>query len=142
MDRTDSRSPADSSSETVEHIVWDPTKDPGAPTRLDHMPKEVGALLMVTGLITGMLPPPPGPFDLSLVTAGGIALWPRGLRTIDGWMRRRFPGAHRAGMAFLDRYLDDLERRYPGSTNAAEYERMAITRMLGNLARGGPGSGP
>lgn len=142
MDRTDSRSPSDSSLETGEHVVWDPSQDPSAPTRLDHMPKEVGALLMITGLITGMLPPPPGPFDLSLVAAGGVALWPRGLRAVDGWMKRRFPTAHRAGIAFLDRYLDDLERRYPGTTNAAEYEWRAITHMLGNLARGGPGSGP
>jgi hypothetical protein len=67
-------------------------------------------------MITGMLPPPPGPFDLSLMLAGGVALWPRGLRTLEGRTQRRFPQAHRASMSFLNRFLDDLEHRYPGST--------------------------
>ncbi len=68
---------------------------------------------MTAGITTGMMPPPPGPFDLSLVVAGGIVLWPRGLGGIEGWVRRRFPKAHRCGMKFLDRFLADLERRYP-----------------------------
>jgi len=63
-----------------------------------------------------MLPPPPGPFDVSLMLVGGVTLWPRGLQTVEAWARRRFPGAHGAAMNFLERYLDDLERRYPGST--------------------------
>jgi hypothetical protein len=67
-------------------------------------------------MVTGMLPPPPGPFDLSLMLAGGVALWPRGLRGLEDWTQRRFPKGHHAGMSFLARYLDDLERRYPGST--------------------------
>lgn len=138
MDRIDSRSTSHSELENGDRLVWGPPLDPSAPTRLDHIPKEVGALLLITGIITGMLPPPPGPIDLSLVAAGGVSLWPRGFQAIDGWMRRRFPGAHRTGMIFLDRYLDDLERRYPGSTNAAKCKRVAITRMLGDLARDGP----
>jgi hypothetical protein len=84
-----------------------------APRRIEGLPKEVGALLMVAGLTTGMLPLPPGPFDLSLVVAGGFVLWPRGLGGVESWTRRRFPKAHRCGMKFLDRYLTDLERRYP-----------------------------
>ena len=59
--------------------------------------------------------PPPGPFDLTIIASGGLILWPRGLRAIDGWAQRLFPGAHRAAMGFLDRFLDDLERRDPES---------------------------
>jgi hypothetical protein len=85
--------------------------------RIEQMPREVGVLLLTTGMVTGMLPPPPGPFDLSLMLAGGAALWPRSLRSLSDWTMKRFPRAHRAGMIFIDRYLDDLERRYPGTTN-------------------------
>jgi len=68
-------------------------------------------------MITGMLPPPPGPFDLTLMLTGGVALWPRGLRSLEGWTQRNFPKAHRAGVDFLERFLDDLEHRYPGATH-------------------------
>ncbi len=84
--------------------------------RIDRLPTEVILLLLTTGIFTGMLPPPPGPFDLTIIISGGVVLWPRGLRAIEGWAAKHFPRAHRAGTRFLDRYLDDLERRYPDST--------------------------
>ncbi len=84
--------------------------------RIERLPTEVGVLLLTAGIINGMLPPPPGPFDLTIIVSGGVVLWPRGFRAIEGWARKRFPKAHRAGMQFLVRYLDDLERRYPDST--------------------------
>ncbi len=84
--------------------------------RIERLPTEVGVLLLTAGIVTGMLPPPPGPFDLTIIVSGGVVLWPRGFRAIEGWARKRFPTAHLAGMRFLDRYLDDLERRYPDST--------------------------
>jgi len=84
--------------------------------RIERLPTEVGVLLLTAGIVTGMLPPPPGPFDLTIIVSGGVVLWPRGFRAIEGWASKRFPKAHRAGMQFLDRYLDDLERRYPDST--------------------------
>ncbi len=81
--------------------------------RIERLPVEVGMLLVATGLTTGMLPPPPGPFDLTIIVSGGLVLWPRGFRAIDRWTEKRFPGAHRAALSFLGRLLDDMERRYP-----------------------------
>ena len=77
------------------------------------LPKEVGVLLMTAGAITGMLPPPPGPFDLSLMLSGGLVLWPHGLRGVERWTREHWPCAHRTSTRFLNRYCDDLNRRYP-----------------------------
>jgi hypothetical protein len=85
--------------------------------RIDRLPVEVGVLLMAAGVTTGVLPPTPGPFDLTIIASGGLILWPRGFRAIDGWTQRCFPGAHRAAMCFLSRFLDDLERRFPDSVN-------------------------
>ncbi len=84
--------------------------------RIERLPVEVGVLLMAAGVTTGMLPPPPGPFDLTIIASGGLVLWPHGFRVNDRWTQRRIPGAHRAAMGFLSRLLDDLERRYPDST--------------------------
>src|SRR5207244_11231311 len=76
--------------------------------------RQVGALLFTAGLVAGMMPPPPGPFDMTLILTGAIVLWPRRLGAVEGWMRRRYPRAHHRGMVFLDRFLADLERRYSG----------------------------
>ena len=84
--------------------------------RIECLPVEVGVLLMAVGVTTGMLPPPPGPFDMTIIASGGLVFWPHGFRVIDRWTQRRFPGAYRAAMGFLGRLLDDLERRYPYPT--------------------------
>ena len=48
-----------------------------------------------------------------LSIAGGLMLWPRGFRSVDTWLARRWPWLHRQGSEQLIRYLDDMERRYP-----------------------------
>jgi hypothetical protein len=86
-------------------------------TRIKRLPFEIGLLLFAAGLTAGMLPPPPGPFDLSVMLSGCLVLWPRGFRAMEGWAHHRFPKAYAASSTFLRRYLDDLERRYPGSAH-------------------------
>jgi len=39
--------------------------------RIERLPTEVGVLLLTAGIMTGMLPPPPGPFDLTITISGG-----------------------------------------------------------------------
>src|SRR3954453_7292223 len=80
--------------------------------QLDRLPPEVGALLMVVG-VAGLLLP--GPVGSPFFVAGGVALWPSAFGRVEGWFRRKFPVMHRKGMEQMGRYLDDLERRYPGS---------------------------
>jgi hypothetical protein len=106
----------DDDGRAVQNVIQDST----ASARLERIPKEVGLLLLASGMITGMLPPPPGPFDLSLMLTGGVALWPRGFKALEGWMRRNCPQAHRAGVSFLERFLEDLEHRFPDSTSSRQ----------------------
>src|SRR3954453_16588252 len=80
--------------------------------RLERLPPEIGALLMVVG-VAGLLLP--GPVGSPFFIAGGIALWPSAFGRVGGWFRRKFPATHRTGMEQIVRYLDDLEKRYPGS---------------------------
>jgi hypothetical protein len=75
-------------------------------------PRELGALLVSAGVI-GLVLPGPG---IPALMAGGLMLWPKRFSAAEGWLQRRFPETHRKGRGQLQRFLDDLERRYPGST--------------------------
>jgi hypothetical protein len=78
--------------------------------RLGRMPREIGVLLLTIGVVGVVLP---GIVGTPALLAGGLMLWPRGFRGINGWLRRRCPKAHAKGMEQLLRYLDDMQRRYP-----------------------------
>lgn len=81
--------------------------------RLAALPKEVGVLLVTIGTMGVVLP---GIVGTPALLAGGLMLWPRGFRAVNGWLQRKCPKIHGHGAAQLIRYLDDLERRYPTST--------------------------
>jgi hypothetical protein len=78
--------------------------------RLLEMPREVGWLMVSIGVIGVALP---GIVGTPALLAGGLMLWPKGFRTVNSWVRKRFPKTHEHGVEQLIRYLDDMERRYP-----------------------------
>jgi hypothetical protein len=82
------------------------------PVHIKKLPPEIGVLLLIVGVAGIMLP---GPVGSPFVIAGGIALWPAGFRKAEAWMQKRAPGMYRTGIAQMDRFLTDLEHRYPGS---------------------------
>ena len=70
-------------------------------------------LLIVVGVAGVLLP---GPVGSPFLVAGGLALWPSGFRKARGpGCRRCSPRLYEEGIRQLERYLADLERRYPGS---------------------------
>jgi hypothetical protein len=86
-----------------------------APGLSRNPPKDLGLMLVSAGIIGVVLPGPGVP----ALVAGGLILWPEGFGKVEGWVKRRFPEAHRKGMGHINRFLADLERRYPGSTTSA-----------------------
>jgi len=78
--------------------------------RLQYMPREIGVLVVSIGVLGMVLP---GMVGAPALLAGGLMLWPRGFRSVNGWIRRRFPRVHDNGVEQLLRYLDDMEKRYP-----------------------------
>ena len=83
--------------------------------RLERLPPEIGVLLIVVGTAGVLLP---GPVGSPFLVAGGVALWPSAFRRTEGWLERSSPRLFAEGMRQMERFLADLERRYPGSTRS------------------------
>jgi hypothetical protein len=79
--------------------------------KIKQVPKEVGVMLITAGIVGFVLPGPGTP----AIIAGGLALWPGAFGKLESWLERRNPGLHRRGVQQINRFLDDLEKRYPNS---------------------------
>jgi hypothetical protein len=79
-------------------------------SKLKTLPPEVGALLVAIGVAGILLP---GPVGSPFLIAGGVALWPGLFGRIETWYRHRFPRSHRHGMVVIERFIADMEKRYP-----------------------------
>ena len=75
-------------------------------------PRDLGVMLVSAGVIGVVLPGPGVP----ALVAGGLILWPEAFGRVERWLQKRFPDTHRKGIGHINRFLTDLERRYPGST--------------------------
>ena len=71
-------------------------------------------MLVSAGVIGVVLPGPGAP----ALVAGGLILWPEAFGKVERWVQKRFPDTHRKGIGHMNRFLADLERRYPGSTGS------------------------
>jgi hypothetical protein len=88
---------------------------PRTSRRMEDLPKEVGVMLVSVGALGFVLPAMAG---APALVAGGLVLWPRTFGRLERWVQRRYPSAYRQGMRQIDRYLDDLERRFPDATRS------------------------
>ena len=79
--------------------------------RVQKMPTEVGVLLIVAG-IGGILLP--GPVGTPFLILGGLMLWPQAFRGVGMCVETMFPRMHHHGVKQINRFLDDLDKRYPG----------------------------
>lgn len=79
-------------------------------SRIEKLPKEVGAVLVSVGVVGVVLP---GIAGAPALIAGGLALWPGWFRKVDRRLREQNPKLHGNAMKQIGRFLDDLERRYP-----------------------------
>jgi hypothetical protein len=101
---------------TTENIINDAAVAPEAEAaytqRIEDLPKEVGVMLMTVGVLGLALP---GVVGGPALLAGGLVLWPKAFGRVETWFEKRFPTAHRKSMQQINRYLDDLEKRFPDS---------------------------
>lgn len=79
--------------------------------RIAKLPRDVGWMLFGVGF-AGFVAP--GIFGLPFMAAGGLILWPKTTHRLQGLLGRKAPEKTIAtGMRQIERFLDDLERRYP-----------------------------
>ena len=81
--------------------------------RIKDLPREVGVMLMTVGVIGFVLP---GVVGTPAMIAGGLVLWPKAFNKVESWFERRFPKIHKQSLYQINRYLNDLETRYPDAT--------------------------
>jgi hypothetical protein len=85
--------------------------DESASNKIKDLPKEVGVMLLTAGLVGFILPGPGTP----AIIAGGLVLWPEAFGRLESWLERSHPRVHRHSMRQINRFLNDLEKRYPNS---------------------------
>jgi hypothetical protein len=111
--------------ESPENSVSNPESSPGetGPAahgdaelgRIAELPKEVGVMLMTVGVLGLLLP---GVVGAPAFLAGGLVLWPKSFRKLESWFAGHWPDLHRKSLYQIDRYLNDLENRYPNDTRS------------------------
>lgn len=78
--------------------------------RVEHLNKGVGWVLISAGVV-GMVVP--GVLGTPFLIMGALALWPGNRETVERWRKGHSPKAFHGAMKQINRFLDDLERRYP-----------------------------
>jgi len=81
--------------------------------RIKDLPREVGVMLITVGVLGLVLP---GVVGTPAAIAGGLVLWPKAFGSVENWFERRFPKIHKQSLYQINRYLNDLESRYPDAT--------------------------
>jgi hypothetical protein len=78
--------------------------------RLSRLPASVGLVMMAAGVA---IMPLPGPFGTPLIVCGGLVVAPRTFGKINDFGKRRFPKVRQQALEIVERFLNDMEKRYP-----------------------------
>ena len=83
------------------------------PRRVEQSPGAAGRTPMPTTIDERKTSPHPGPSGMETPLSSALAPWLRGARALEDWAREKYPGVHRRSTDLLNRFSEDLERRYP-----------------------------
>ena len=104
--------PPQKSSNAIVPIVarLDPDEDEAVVDRVEHLNRGVGWLLISAGVV-GLLVP--GVLGTPFLIMGTLVLWPGNRKRIERWRQGHSPKLFHGAMRQVNRFLDDLETRYP-----------------------------
>jgi hypothetical protein len=80
--------------------------------RIVRLPKDVGWLLITAGIVGVILPGVPG---MPFLVLGGLVLTPGTKKRTERWLNGHSPKLLKGSARQINRFLDDLEKRYPSS---------------------------
>jgi hypothetical protein len=101
---------AQSSVESGPQADSEDKQDDSTVERIKGLPTSVGVILIAAGVAGLILP---GPWGTPLIVAGGLVLAPKAFGKLDAYMKTRYPGMRHHGVKMLERFLDDMQKRYP-----------------------------
>ncbi len=80
--------------------------------RVKHLNRNMGWVLISAGLVGIVIP---GVIGTPFVILGTLVLWPGNQKLLDKWRKDHRSRFVNAALRQVDRYLDDIERRYPSN---------------------------
>lgn len=80
--------------------------------RIQKLPHDVGWLLVTAGVVGVVMP---GVIGVPFLVLGGLILMPATNQRAEHWLSGHSPKLFKGSIRQINRFLDDLERRYPRS---------------------------
>lgn len=87
-----------------------PAQDEVPDPRMGYLAQDVGWLLVTAGVIGIVVP---GVLGTPFLVMGAMALWPGNRERVERWRQGGAPKCLNGGIKQINRFLDDVERRYP-----------------------------
>ena len=84
--------------------------------RIEHLPRDVGWMMVYVGILGLVLP---GVIGTPFLVAGIAVLSPGGPKMLTRWAGRKPSGFVHASLKQIGRWLDDVECRYPRLPSAS-----------------------
>ncbi|MFZ4700960.1 MAG: hypothetical protein ACOYMG_13000 [Candidatus Methylumidiphilus sp.] len=109
----ESASAGQSSSQAMACVANDDApidEDEAVVQRVEHLNRSVGWLLISAGIVGLVVP---GVLGTPFLIMGGLALWPGNHQRVERWRQGHSPKMFHGAMKQINRFLDDLDRRYP-----------------------------
>lgn len=85
-------------------------QDAAVVDRVEHLARDVAWVLITAGVVGIIMP---GVLGTPFLIAGAAALWPGNRKRFQRWREGHSPKFFHGSMKQINRFLDDLERRYP-----------------------------
>ena len=85
-------------------------QDKAVVERVEHLTQDMGWVLVMAGVVGIIVP---GVLGMPFLIMGALVLWPGTRERVQHWWEGQPPKFLHGSMKQINRFLDDLERRYP-----------------------------
>lgn len=96
----------------LEHALEALSVDHATAERMQKLPHDIGWLLVTAGVVGVVMP---GVLGVPFLVLGGLILLPGTNQRAERWLTGHSPKLFKGSIRQINRFLDDLERRYPRS---------------------------